>query len=190
MTWRRRRCTSCRCTPCRKKAALLSLSDDLTRALKPRNRLLILLAHASLWQTFTRDEIHAWLRELGHWLRRRQCTLVVLSHGNGVNKLRGQLAAQHRVLDGLANLQWQQDSAQYLVNWWGTASGVNANQLLTLYAAQQGWQGKTTKNPFPAPRATTTTSIWRSSACWKARRRCPPTGSCWQTTPNWRSRAC
>ncbi|MDK1705494.1 cellulose biosynthesis protein BcsE [Serratia rubidaea] len=133
-----------------KKAALLSLSDDLTRALKPRNRLLILLAHASLWQTFTRDEIHAWLRELGHWLRRRQCTLVVLSHGNGVNKLRGQLAAQHRVLDGLANLQWQQDSAQYLVNWWGTASGVNANQLLTLYAAQQGWQGEDDQKPVPS----------------------------------------
>ncbi|QHA87140.1 cellulose biosynthesis protein BcsE [Serratia rhizosphaerae] len=133
-----------------KKAALLSLSDDLTRALKPRNRLLILLAHASLWQTFTRDEIHAWLRELVHWLRRRQCTLVVLSHGNGVNKLRGQLAAQHRVLDGLASLQWQQDSAQYLVNWWGTANGVNANQLLTLYAAQQGWQGEDDQKPVPS----------------------------------------
>ncbi|WP_273868572.1 cellulose biosynthesis protein BcsE [Serratia odorifera] len=132
------------------KAALLHFSDDLMRTLKPHNRLLILLAHASLWQTFTREEIHNWIASLGRWLRRQGCTLVILSHGSGVNKLRGQLGNQHRLLDGLANLQWQQDSAQYLVNWWSTANGINANQLITLYPAEHGWQGED-ENRKPSP---------------------------------------
>ncbi|VTR49687.1 cellulose biosynthesis protein BcsE [Serratia fonticola] len=98
-----------------KKAALLHLADDLMRELKPSNRLLILLAHASLWQTFTSDELRNWAAQLGQWLHQRQCTLVILSHGSGVSKLKGQLAAEHRILNGLASLQGLQGSAQYLV---------------------------------------------------------------------------
>lgn len=135
-----------------KKAALLHLADDLMRELKPRNRLLILLAHASLWQTFTSDELRTWASHLGQWLHQQQCTLLILSHGSGVNKLKGQLSAEHRILNGLASLQGQQDSAQYLVNWWSTANGINANQLFTLSAGPQGWQGEDDNNkPSPTP---------------------------------------
>lgn len=135
-----------------KKAALWHLSDDLMRALRPKNRLLILMAHASLWQTFTLEELRSWTSHMAKWLRQQQCTLVILSHGSGVNKLKGQLSAEHRILNGLASLQWQQDSAQYLVNWWSTASGINANQLLTLYTSTQGWQGEDDNNK-PSPTA-------------------------------------
>ncbi|MGP2762456.1 cellulose biosynthesis protein BcsE [Serratia marcescens] len=135
-----------------KKAALTQLSDDLMRALRPQNRLLILLAHASLWQTFTTEELREWTRALAAWLRRQGCTLLILSHGGGINKLKGQLSAQHRILNGLSSLQWQQDSAQYLVNWWSTENGINANQLLTLYAAEGGWQGEE-ENSQPSPTA-------------------------------------
>ncbi len=91
-----------------KKAALTQLSDDLMRALRPQNRLLILLAHASLWQTFTTEELREWTRTLAAWLRRQGCTLLILSHGGGINKLKGQLSAQHRILNGLSSLQWHQ----------------------------------------------------------------------------------
>jgi cellulose biosynthesis protein BcsE len=135
-----------------KKAALLHLADDLMRELKPRNRLLILLAHASLWQTFTSDEMRKWAAQLGQWLQQQQCTLVILSHGSGVNKLKGQLAAEHRILNGLASLQGQQGSAQYLVHWWSTANGINANQLFTLTGGPEGWQGADDSNqPSPTP---------------------------------------
>ncbi|WP_431224241.1 cellulose biosynthesis protein BcsE [Serratia sp. L9] len=135
-----------------KKAALWHLSDDLMRTLKTENRLLILLAHASLWQTFTSEELRAWASKLGKWLNQQQCTLLILSHGSGVNKLKGQLSAEHRILNGLASLQWQQDSAQYLVNWWSTANGINANQLFTLTQSAQGWQGEDDSNK-PSPTA-------------------------------------
>ncbi|WP_273876807.1 BcsE family c-di-GMP-binding protein, partial [Serratia marcescens] len=73
-------------------AALAQLSDDLMRALRPQNRLLSLLAHASLWQTFTTEELREWTRTLAAWLRRQGCTLLILSHGGGINKLKGQLS--------------------------------------------------------------------------------------------------
>jgi cellulose biosynthesis protein BcsE len=135
-----------------KKAALLHFRDDMMRVLRPTNRLLILLVHASLWQTFTSDELLQWTSALGRWLRQQQCTLVILSHGSGVNKLKGQLNNQHRILDGLSSLQWQQDNAQYLVNWWSTENGINANQLMTLYRGEQGWQGDDNSNK-PSPTA-------------------------------------
>ncbi|CAM3853395.1 cellulose biosynthesis protein BcsE [Serratia silvae] len=135
-----------------KKAALLHLADDLMRELKPSNRLLILLAHASLWQTFTNDELRTWAARIGQWLQQQQCTLVILSHGSGVNKLKGQLAAEHRILNGLASLQGQQGSAQYLVHWWSTANGINANQLFTLTEGPEGWQGADDSDqPSPTP---------------------------------------
>ncbi|MGB8666921.1 MAG: cellulose biosynthesis protein BcsE [Serratia inhibens] len=135
-----------------KKAALTHFCDDLMRALKPQNRLLILLAHASLWQTFTTEELRDWASATGHWLHRQGCTLLILSHGSGVNKLKGQLSTQHRILNGLSSLQWQQDSAQYLVNWWCTKNGINANQMLTLFAGENGWQGDDDGNQ-PSPTA-------------------------------------
>lgn len=135
-----------------KKAALLHLADDLMRELKPRNHLLILLAHASLWQTFTSDELRTWATRLGQWLQQQRCTLVILSHGSGVNKLKDQLATEHRILNGLASLQGQQGSAQYLVHWWSTANGINANQLFTLTEGPEGWQGADDSNqPSPTP---------------------------------------
>ncbi len=80
-----------------KKAALLSLPDDLMRALNPSHRLLILFVHASQWQTFTSQELHAWADGLRHWLRNRHCTLLILSHGNGVSRLRDQLGTAHQI---------------------------------------------------------------------------------------------
>lgn len=125
-----------------KKAALLYLRDDLMRTLNPKNRLLLLLAPANLWQTFTHDELREWSYGTAKWLRQRQCTMVILSHSSGVNRLRGQLSNEHRIFNGLSNLQWQQDSAQYLVNWWSTPHCINANQLLTLNQTPQGWQAE------------------------------------------------
>ncbi|MFC0226089.1 cellulose biosynthesis protein BcsE [Serratia aquatilis] len=123
-----------------KKAALLYLADDLMRALKPKNRLLILFAPASVWQAFGDDELSVWVSNTARWLRQRQCTLIILSHGTGVNKLKGQLSTEHRTLNGLASMQWLQDRAKYLVNWWSTATDINANQLFTLHSSEQGWQ--------------------------------------------------
>ncbi|AKP33750.1 cellulose biosynthesis protein BcsE [Yersinia aleksiciae] len=119
--------------------ALRHLTGDLMRSLRPQQRLFILLAPATLWQTHTSEEMQQWLQQIQQWLDAQQCALIVLCHGTGVNKIKNQLVSQHRYLQGLASLQWQQDNAQYVVSWWSTAKGVTANQLVLLDADEQGW---------------------------------------------------
>ncbi|CNH31223.1 cellulose biosynthesis protein BcsE [Yersinia aldovae] len=119
--------------------ALQHLTSDLMRALRPQQRLFILLAPASLWHTHTREEIQQWLQHTQQWLDEQQCTLIVLCHGTGVNKVKNQLVSQHRYLQGLSSLQWQQDNAQYIVSWWSSEKGVAANQSVLLEPNEQGW---------------------------------------------------
>lgn len=119
--------------------ALLHLTHDLMRSLRPQQRLFILLAPASLWQTFTGEEMQQWLQHIQQWLGEQNCTLIVICHSAGINKVKNQLVSQHRYLQGLACLQWQQDNAQYVVSWWSTEKGVTANQLVLLKADEQGW---------------------------------------------------
>lgn len=121
------------------KKALQHLTNDLMRALRPQQRLFILFAPASLWQTFTSEEMQQWVRHIQQWLDAQNCTLLVLCHSSGINKIKNQLVSQHRYLQGLASLQWQQDNAQYVVSWWSTEKGVTANQLVLLEADEQGW---------------------------------------------------
>ncbi len=121
------------------KNALKYLTHDLMRSLRPQQRLFILFAPANLWQTFTSEEMQQWLQHIQQWLEAQNCTLLVICHSTGINKIKNQLVSQHRYLQGLANLQWQQDNAQYVVSWWSTAKGVTANQLVLLEADEQGW---------------------------------------------------
>ena len=63
------------------------------------------------------------------------------------------------------------------VNWWSTENGINANQLLTLYAAEGGWQGEDENSqPSPPPCAATKACIWPSAASEGA----PPLSANWQ----------
>jgi cellulose biosynthesis protein BcsE len=119
--------------------ALQHLTRDLMRALRPQQRLFILLVPASMWQAFTSEEMQQWLQHVQQWLDEQQCTLIVLCHSAGVNKVKNQLVSQHRYLQGLSCLQWQQDNAQYIVSWWSTEKGVTANQLVLLESNEQGW---------------------------------------------------
>ncbi|MEC5343332.1 cellulose biosynthesis protein BcsE [Brenneria populi] len=123
-----------------KKAALFSLTDDLMRALKPKKRLLILYAPASLWGDISQESMARWITETGEWLQRRECTLIILSHSGGGDKLKNILISQHRALYGLASLNWQQDHAQYLVSWWSTENGMTANQVRGLQPEPEGWR--------------------------------------------------
>ncbi|MCY9850025.1 cellulose biosynthesis protein BcsE [Pectobacterium jejuense] len=133
------------------KAALLNLTDDLMRALRPKNRLLVLYAPASLWRDISPERLQRWVDDTAAWLHQRQCTLVVIGHSSGVTRLRNMLISQHRGLYGLASLQWQQDRAQYLVSWWATERGVRANKVQMLQSDSGGWHMLKEEEPILTP---------------------------------------
>lgn len=122
-----------------KKAAITHLTADLSRALTPRNRLFILLANVKLWQTFSNEEFSHWVQQTSHWLKKQAGTLLILSHGQDAKKLQNYLVSLHPFLQGLANLQSQQDNTFYNISWWAVENGVIANQTLTLQQNPQGW---------------------------------------------------
>ncbi|MCW2487805.1 cellulose biosynthesis protein BcsE [Candidatus Symbiopectobacterium sp. NZEC127] len=122
------------------KAALMALTNDVTRATAPRQRLFVLLLPATQWKDFSTEQLQRWITHTAAWLAQRQCALVVVAHGSGVGRLRGILTTQHRTLYGLAHLQWQQDRAQYLIAWWSEGGGINANLAVLMTPQTQGWQ--------------------------------------------------
>lgn len=134
-----------------KKAALFHFTNDLMRELKPQARLLVFYAPASLWRNIDQEEIQRWVTETGEWLRQRQCTLIILSHGGDTGKLRNMLISQHRALYGLASLYRQQDRALYSVSWWSTENGMTANQVQMLQPEAEGWRVVDDEERLPAP---------------------------------------
>ncbi|WP_437215283.1 cellulose biosynthesis protein BcsE [Pectobacterium sp. LFLA-215] len=133
------------------KAALLNLTDDLMRVLRPKQRLLVLYAPASLWRDVSLERLQRWVDDTAAWLHQRQCTLVVIGHSSGVTRLRNMLISQHRGLYGLASLQWQQDRAQYVVSWWATERGMRANKVQMLQSGDDGWHMLKDAEPVLTP---------------------------------------
>ncbi len=122
-----------------KKAALLHLTSDLMRSLKTTKRLFILLTHSIFWTTFNTEETQRWIQVTNEWLNIEQSTLLILNHGPHAAQLKNQLLSQHRFLNGLSRLHWQEDSLQYMISWWATESGLTANQTLIIQKDSPNW---------------------------------------------------
>lgn len=115
-----------------KKAALFNFTSDLNRSLNIKNRLLILHINSSFWHQFSSEEIIHWIKKTSSWLQVQQSNLLVLNYNAGVSKLKTQLMPLRRYLDGLSNLQCEENEGLYTVSWWGGVNGLTANQTLTL----------------------------------------------------------
>lgn len=133
------------------KAALMALTDDMTRAIAPRQRLFVLLLPAMQWKDFSAEQFQCWIAHMEAWLAQRQCALVVVTYGSGVDRLCGMLTTQHHTLYGLVHLQWQQDRARYLISWWSDGGGINANLTVLMTPQAPGWQLLHDDEGDPAP---------------------------------------
>ncbi|BCA96650.1 hypothetical protein TUM19329_30110 [Legionella antarctica] len=122
-----------------KKAALLHLTSDLMRSLKTRKRLFILLTNSVFWPILSQEEIQHWVKKTHGWLNSEQSTLLILNQGPHAAQLKNQLSSQHRFLDGLSRLHWQEDSLQYVISWWATESGLTANQTFSIQKDASDW---------------------------------------------------
>ncbi len=105
--------------------ALLDLPEDLARVLSARPRLILFYCAYTCWQMLTSREILNWLKKTHRLLAEKQTAMLIITSGAGINNLRSQLQTFFRYLDGVAHLEWQQDSWDYRINWW-----CHDNQLL------------------------------------------------------------
>ena len=113
--------------------ALLALPTDLDRALRPRQRTIVVL----LPNTPTDQASHAQIREMlsiwKAWLSANECAFLVLHHDIRAQSLTNSLIADNDLLSGLILVQ-REDSRRisYSCSYWRNALGVVASRRLTL----------------------------------------------------------
>lgn len=116
--------------------ALLNLTDDLARVLPEKPRLIIFFTSSLLWEKITAEEIKSWLKRLQSWLSGKQISLLIVTSGSGINNVRHHLQVFYRHLEGLSQLDWQQDSWHYRINWWANGDGMLADRAMRFSASE------------------------------------------------------
>lgn len=112
--------------------ALMALPDDLNRTFNEKPRLILFFTRALLWEKLSQDDIRAWLKKIQQWLSGKQNAFLIISSGSTINNLRNHLQTYYRHLEGLAHLDWQQDSWNYRINWWANKDTMLADRACRL----------------------------------------------------------
>lgn len=122
-----------------KRRALLDLPEDLARILSAKPQLILFLNDFSYIEKLSPAELVTWIKKLNKTLSVRHCSLLIITSGSGVNNLRQTLLSTFRQLNGLAHLEYQQDSWNYRVSWWCHDQRLMADRALRLSARQSGF---------------------------------------------------
>lgn len=114
------------------KSSLKQLESDFSRVLNSRSGLVIFYSNAALWGKLSPDELTFWLKRMRRLLSKKQITLLMITSGTSIIHLRNHLQGYFRQLDGLAHLEFQQDSWHYRINWWYAADKLLADRAIRL----------------------------------------------------------
>lgn len=115
-----------------KKRDLLHLHHDFARTLTTRSGLILFFANVSHWNQFSSSELSRWVKEMRKFLKHKGFTLLIISWGATVINLRNYLHGYFRQVDGVAHLEFQQDSWKYRINWWYSADRLFADRAIRL----------------------------------------------------------
>ncbi|WP_343553942.1 cellulose biosynthesis protein BcsE [Pantoea sp.] len=114
------------------KASLQQLESDFARVLDSHSGLVLFYSQAELWAKLSPDELVIWLKRMRRMLINKQITLLMIASGTAIIHLRNHLQGYFRQLDGVAHLDFQQDSWQYRINWWYSADKLLADRAIRL----------------------------------------------------------
>src|SRR5471032_275308 len=121
------------------KKAFKSLPRDLNRVIGGRNKLMVLLFPASVWQSFSEQEFAHWVREITALAKSKKIALLIIAHGKSDENLKLKLHTYHRALYGLCHLRSDIEPAQWVISWWHNSLGTEANTTYALQKRDLGW---------------------------------------------------
>jgi cellulose biosynthesis protein BcsE len=111
--------------------ALQSLPLELNRAAVARGSPIVLMLPVISWQGLGILHLQRWCESTAAWLRQRDCTLLVLCHGQAPT-LHTELIHLNEYLSGLAQLYRSDGGIHYQVNYWHSYRGVFSAQAFEL----------------------------------------------------------
>lgn len=114
------------------KSSLQKLDSDLARTISNKNGLVLFYTHAAMWDKLSIEELTQWVKRIRRLLIQKQFTLLIITYGTPLINLRDNLQRYFRQIDGVAHLEFQQDSWQYRINWWYSADRLLADRALRL----------------------------------------------------------
>lgn len=114
------------------KLALQQLQGDFARVLNKRSGLVLFYSNAAHWVKLSQEELAIWLKRMRRQLIEKNMTLLLITSGTSIINLRNYLQRYFRQIDGVAHLDYQQDSWQYRINWWYSADQLLADRAIRL----------------------------------------------------------
>lgn len=116
-------------------SSLHHFDSDFARVMNGRSGLVLFYSNAALWSKLSPEELTGWIKRMRRVLIKKQMTLLMITSGTSIIDLRNHLQRYFRQLDGVAHLEFQQDSWQYRINWWYSADKLLADRAIRLSCA-------------------------------------------------------
>ena len=117
---------------------LKSLVGELTRTAPAADSTLVLMLPDSAWQSDVAPQLRHCCLSLRQWLRARQCSLLVISHGQA-SQLHDRLLRLNDTLSGLAQLYRRDGGIRYQLHYWLSELGVCSGQEFELELGADGF---------------------------------------------------
>ena len=118
---------------------LKSLVGELNRAAPVAGTILVLMLPDSAWQSEISPQIRHFCASLRHWLISRQCTMLVISHGQ-VPQLHERLLQLNDTLSGLVQLYRRDGGIRYQLHYWCSERSVCSGQEFELELQADGFE--------------------------------------------------
>lgn len=128
------------------------LGRELRRLRAPRGMAILLLAPASIWDSFDAGRLEAWCAAQHAWLAEHGCTLLVLSHA-GAPMLCERLQGCSEPLAGLAQLLHSRGAPHYQLHYWRNALGVQGAGEMPLARRPDGFVARPAADAAGVPAA-------------------------------------
>ena len=106
---------------------LKSLPTELERSGVVTGSSIVLMLPASGWRDFSVSQLQHWCANMASWLRKRECRLLVLCHGQAPH-LHSELIRLNDSLSGLSQLYRRDGGIHYQLHYWRSELGVCSAQ--------------------------------------------------------------
>lgn len=119
--------------------ALKALIKDLDRAMRPKQRTLLLCLPAACFPAET-DGLLELLTRWRDWLQRNACVLLILAFGEPAVTVTDRLLAHNHILSGLARLEANQERTAYIytvLHWRNALGAVGLTEIEVIRREQQ-----------------------------------------------------